>query len=302
MSGLHSFFFDYRGFLGVVLLAIAGAAHAEVYMAPLDRATWQVEKSPVSCRLHQAVPKYGDVIFETPAGKPQFFYVEVASNPMQSGPATWVATAPSWSPDRAAQRIGSVEVGAGRQPIMLDDVEAQRLLQVLRDGMVPELTRPGRDDAAPVRLGLSPVHFQRAYAQYEECIAQLLPYSFEQMASTPIPFERDRVDLSAAARQKIDLLLRYIRAERRSPRIHIDVLSDDTFRRVENLELSKLRGQSVNDYLVSRGIGQAAISMRHRSVRGGGDLSRRSITIRVQRAVPATAEQAPARPKANNAG
>lgn len=295
MSGFHRFLFF------SVMLPIASAAHAELYMAPLDRAAWQVEKSPVSCKLHQAVPKYGDVIFETPAGKPQFFYVEVARNPMQSGPAIWVATAPSWNPNRAAQRIGSVEVGAGRQPILLDEVEAQRLLQALRDGMVPELARPGLDLASePVRLGLSPVHFQRAYAQYEECIAQLLPHSFEQMTNTPIAFERDRADLGAAAPKKIDLLLRYVRAERKTPRIHIDVLSDDSFRRVENLELSKLRAQSVNDYLVGKGIDKDAISMRHRSVRGGGDLSRRSVTIRLQRAQ--VAEQEPKRSKVARAG
>src|SRR5690349_20399890 len=132
MSGFNKIFFS------AALLAAAVSAHAELYMAPLYLAAWQVEKSPISCRLHQAVPKYGEVIFETPAGKPQFFHVEVARNPMQSGPATWVATAPSWNPDRAAQRIGSVEVGEGRQPILLDEVEAQRLLQALRDGMVPE--------------------------------------------------------------------------------------------------------------------------------------------------------------------
>lgn len=295
MSGVH------RIFLSVALLLTA-SAHAELYMAALDRAAWQVEKSPISCRLHQAVPKYGDVIFETPAGKPQFFYVEVAKNPMQSGPATWVATAPSWNPDRAAQRIGSVEVGEGRQPILLDEVEAQRLLQALRDGMVPELARPGLENATPVRLGLSPVHFQRAYAQYEECIAQLLPHSFEEMVNTLIPFERDRADLGKTARGRIDLLLRYVRAERSPPRIHIDVLSDDSFRRVENLELSKLRAQSVNDYLVSKGIGPDAISMRHRSIRGGGDLSRRSVTIRLQRAGGETAEQPLKNSKSDRAG
>ena len=295
MSGFQRFFLA-----SCAAIAAAGAAHADLYMAPLDRATWQVEKSPVSCRLQQAVPKYGAVVFETPAGRPQFFYVDVASNPMRSGPATWMATAPEWNPDRAAQRIGSVEVGEGRQPILLDDVEAERLLAALRDGMVPELVRPGLDaKPEPVRLGLSPVHFQRAYAQYEQCIGQLLPYSFEQMATTPIPFERDRVDLSPAARGKIDLLLRYVRAERRPPRLHIDVLSDDSYRRVENLELSKLRAQSVNDYLVSRGIGKDAISMKHRSVRGG-DASRRSVTIRLERAK--VAEQEPKRSKVDRAG
>jgi hypothetical protein len=41
--------------------------------------------------------------------------------------------------------------------------------------------------------------------------------------------------------------------------------------------------------------------MQHRSVRGGGDLSRRSVTIRLQRP-PATAEQPPKRTKAASAG
>lgn len=278
MSGFQTIVFS------LALLVAAGTARAQVYMASFDRATWQVRQSALSCRLHQEVPKYGDVVFETPAGKPQFFYVAVDRNPMRSGVGQWVAAAPSWNPDRPQHPLGGVVVGDGRQPILLDDGQAQRLLQALRDGLVPELVHPARDgQVEPVRLGLSPVNFQDAYARYERCVARLLPHSPEEMAQTPIRFARDRSDLDGAARGRIDLLLRYIRAAGGTPRIDIDVLSDDSYRRVENLELSKLRAQAVNDYLVGRGIDQAAITTRHRSVRGGGDLSRRSVLINWRR-------------------
>jgi len=270
---------------GMGVLGGSGAALAELYMAPLDSAAWLVEKSAVSCRLQQAVPKYGSVIFETLAGSPQRFYTAVEQNPMRSGSSVLIAYPPSWNPERPEQSLGSVEVGEGRQPIELDEVQTGRLLDALRAGLVPQLTRPAQGDAdAVARLGLSPVNFQRAYLQYDECVAQLLPFSFAQMTTTPIRFDRDRADLDGAARKKIDLLLHYVKAERRPPKIDIDALSDDTFRRVENLELAKLRVQSINDYLVARGIAPASIRTTYRTERGGNDSNRRYVTIRLRRA------------------
>ena len=225
MSGLSKIFPVVRR-VGIVkalavfslLLGGANAALAELYMAPLDRAVWLVEKSAVSCRLQQSVPKYGSAIFETMAGSPQRFYTSVEQNPMQSGPSVLIAYAPSWSPERSEQHLGSVEVGDGRRPIELDEAQAERLLQALRAGLVPQLTRPALDTSEPVaRLGLSPVNFQRAYTQYDQCIAQLLPYSFEQMTNTAIQFDRERSDLDSAGRKKnrFAVALREGRAPRR---------------------------------------------------------------------------------------
>jgi outer membrane protein OmpA-like peptidoglycan-associated protein len=220
---------------------------------------------------------------------------------MQSGPSVLVANPPSWNSNRPAQPLGHVEVVDGHQPIELDEAQAQRLLDALRDGLVPELTRPASankkstaqntkrvnepkdadDDTA--RLGLSPVNFQRAYAQYDECIGQLLPFSLAQMANTSIGFELDRVDLDTAARKKIDVLLRYIRADRRPVKIDIFAFSDDSYRRVENLELAKLRAQCINDYLVAHGIEQKLIVTNYRTERRGRNVSKRFVSIRWQR-------------------
>lgn len=280
--------------LSVLLVAAstaATAARAELYMASFDRAVWQVEKSAISCRLHQTVPKYGTVVFETLAGSPLRFYAKVEQNPMRSGPSTLIANPPSWNSERAAQPLGHVEVVDGRQPIQLDEEQAQRLLQALRDGLVPELARPATevvktasgvaDETA--QLSLSPVNFQRAYSQYQDCIAQMLPFSLEQMANTSIGFELDRVDLDAAARKKIDVLLRYLRADRRPLKIEIYAFSDDSYRRVENLELAKLRAQCINDYLVAHGIEQNLIHTNYRTERRGRNVSKRYVTIRWQR-------------------
>jgi len=184
------------------------------------------------------------------------------------------------NPERTPQQLGSVEVGVGRQPIVLDAEPSQRLLQALRDGLVPELARPGLSDAEDsVRLGLSPVNFQRAYAQYDQCVAQLLPFSRAQMVNTSIQFNRDQAELDGAGRKKIDLLLRYIKADRGVVKIDIYALSDDRYRRLENLELAKQRTQRVHDYLVERGVGADSISISYRTERGGKDLSKRYVTI-----------------------
>lgn len=276
-----------RLFASLVLSCAAATARADVYMAPFDRAEWRVTQSALSCRLQQQVPRYGKAIFETAAGRPQVFYVATEHNPMRRGVGQWVATAPAWNPDRVGHPLGGAVVGEGPRPVVLDDAQAQRLVSALRDGLVPELVQTAADGTAPVRLGLSPVNFRSAWERYQSCTGQLLPYSFEQVASTPIAFSRDRSDLDAAARRKIDLLVRYVVAERRetgrAPRIDIDALSDDTYRRIENLELSKLRAQAVHEYLVSRGIAADSIATHHRTVRGGGE-SRRSVTIRLRRA------------------
>ena len=265
-------------------LLFGSLAHAEFYLAPLDEAGWQVDKSAISCRLRQSVPRYGAAIFEKLAGNQPRFYTQVEQNPMQSGPATLVANAPSWNPARSAQTLGNIEVVEGRQPIALDEPQAQRLMQALRDGLVPELARPAVGNAdKEIRIGLSPVNFRRAAERYEQCLAQLLPFSFAQIAETSLQFEREQVEIDKAARKKIDLLLRYLKADRRPVKIDIAALSDDRFRRLENLELAKQRTQRVNDYLVERGIEQQAIATAYRTERGGKDISKRYVTIHLRR-------------------
>lgn len=270
------------------LILFTAPAWAERFMAPLGRAEWQLERSPLSCRLRQPVPRYGEAVFETLAGGRQSFTLRTSNNPMVEGPAALVAAPPLWNPNRQRVEFGTIDIAGGAEPLRLEGGEPQRLLDILNDGLAPQFSRPllaDRDQQA--RLELSPLNFRPAYRDYQACIQRLLPVSYEQIATTTVSFPPEGVELTASAQQKIDAMLRYVLADRTVKGFALYAVSSDTPRRLENLALAKARAQQVHEYLLSRGIGADRISSDFRGERrgerrGSGDL--RTVTIRLRRA------------------
>jgi sodium-type flagellar protein MotY len=268
----------------VSLVVLATPAWAERFMAPFGRAEWRVERSPISCRMRQPVPRYGEAVFETLAGGRQSFALRTSQNPMVEGPAALIAAPPAWNPTREMVSLGSFEIASGNEPLRLEGAEVQGLLDSLDQGLSLRLARPllsNRDEEA--LLGISPLDFRPAYRQYQDCIKQMVPVSYEQIANTVVQFSAEQSELTAQAQQKIDEMLRYVRADHTATRFALYAVSSDTPRRLENLQLAKARAQQVNEYLMSRGIAATKISSEYRGERGGkGD--QRSVTIRLRRA------------------
>ena len=275
----------------LVLLSwgLSAAARAELFMAPLARAEWQVERSLLQCQLRQTVPRYGDALFETLAGGKRSFTLRSERNPMREGPAELIAAAPSWNPVRQSVELGIVTINAGTVPLRLDDAVADRLLEALRSGLVPQFMRPlqadtGGDEPAIAWLGLSPVNFLPAYRQYQLCVAALAPMAVEQLQTTVLEFPLLQTELSDSARRRLDQLLRYAQADRAVTGFELIAISADTQRRLENLDIARQRLDQVTTYLHSRGVDPKRIRGDYhgeRSDRRGE--GRRSVTIRVQR-------------------
>lgn len=268
------------GGLALLLTALCAPATATTYMAPLDRAAWQVEQSRLSCRLRHAIPRYGDAVFEARAGGGLQFVLSAAKNPMQGGAARLIADAPLWNPELAPIELGTVEVLLGPRPLALDAELARQLLQALERGLAPQLSRPAlADSEALVTVGLSPARFRGAYGQYRDCVAKLLPLSVEQVASTALQFGNQQVKLDATARGKLDTLLGYLKAGHGPATLAIDAVSSETPRRLENLELARERALAVSEYLVSRGVAPQRIISNYRGERGA---RRAAVTVKVR--------------------
>lgn len=261
----------------------AASAWGEHFMAPLARTEWQVERSAISCRLRQPVPRYGDAVFETRAGGSQSFTLRAQQNPMVEGPTAVTAMAPAWNPQREPVDLGTYVIAGGNQPLRLDGSEPQRLLDYLSDGLALKLARPlVTDHREEALLALSPLDFRPAYRKYQDCIQRMVPISYEQIVNTTVSFSSERSELSAQAQQKIDRMLRYVQADRAITGFSLQAVSSDTPRRLDNLQLAKARAQQVQEYLMSRGIAEQKITTEYRGERAGkGDL--RSVTIRLRR-------------------
>lgn len=269
-----------------VLGSLVTLAHAESYMATFDQAQWQVQRSPLVCRLTQAVPHFGEAIFEAVGGGRQRFMLRAQKNPLAGGPAKLTAMAPSWNPARAPIALGAIEITDGTEPLQLGGESAAQLLDSLRAGLVPTFARPLLSDTRKTaNIALSPVNFRPAYRQYHACIEQLLPVTFEQVKNTIIEFARHQQNLSAEAQKKIDLLLRYIAADPSITHFEIRGISSDSGRMLDNLALAKQRTEQVSEYLMSRGIDAKAIESIYHGEHATKNNQHRFVSIRLERGI-----------------
>lgn len=233
----------WRAFAGVLLLILpVVAAHAVTFRAPIDKAVWELESSPFECRMWQPIPYYGDAVFSNRAGYRQEFYLAPTRSQMRQGKAALISQAPVWHPHLKEVDLGYVAV-VGRdneRPIKLREKLATRLLSELFEGMSPMFTRRAwQGDDISVRVGLSSVNFRKAYGQYQNCLTQLLPASFDQIARTRIHFISAKWELTEQAKRALNLIIRYSEADPSIDGFYVDGHTDNVGRRLYNLELSK---------------------------------------------------------------
>ena len=252
-----------RKWLIFLLLLPFGSVQAHNYQARVDVAEWHLEPGPMSCRLWQSVPNYGDAVFETKAGQRQSFYVETYRPVLHEGIARVTIKAPEWRTDAYPRSAGSATVHTGKRPIVLDENSSNMLLAELEDGMQPSFRHTAWDSGRTLDADVSPVNFPNAYAGYVACIAALFPASFDQLRNSTVHFEFDKYSLTPAARERLDLIASLIQLDNSVQQIVLDGHTDGKGRKWYNYELSRHRAESVKKYLESKGVATDMIKMRY---------------------------------------
>ena len=278
--------------VGMIVLCWTLSAHAVRYGASFNQAEWRLELSPFECRMWQPVPSFGDAVFSNKAGESQSFYLEPVSRAMKAGRASLMATAPLWDESRSSVDMGTVEVNDTGKPVILGEQRAYQLLNELYDGMSPAFVRPSwYQDNESVELQLSSVNFRKAYGQYRDCLASLLPVNFEQINRSRVHFITAKFELTRDAKTQLDDVVRYVKADSSVTGFYIDGHTDSVGRRLYNLELSKQRAEAVTKYLVSNGVDEAMITTRYHGERypvidnssAKNRYANRRVTLRLER-------------------
>ena len=283
----------WRLFWVVCLMLVWSAADAITYQARMDEAEWRTESSVFVCKMWQPIPYLGDAVFVANAGEKPHFYLDTDANPLKDGKASLVSQSPVWDPDRGRKDLGYVPVkGRSEYPIELPHQPTTRLLSELFMGMAPTFKRQswyGND--VSIQVGLSSVNFRKAYLQYQNCLADLLPVGYDDIERTRIHFETARWSLTKTARKKLDLIVRYAKADQAISGFFIDGHTDNVGRRLYNLDLSEKRAKAVTKYLISQGIEEARITTRYHGERypvvqnntSKNRATNRRVTIRLER-------------------
>lgn len=288
-----------RLLLQLVLVLFAGSwvlsAQALRFGASINSAQWRLELSPFECKMWQPVPYYGDAVFSNRAGEEQTFFLAPTRKAIKTGEISLVSTAPVWDTARPSVELGVITVTAQNPSVKLGKKQAYQLLDELYEGMTPVFSHPARKaEDEQIELSLSSINFRKAYGQYRDCLATLLPVNFDQISRSRIYFPTAKHELTKTTKTQLDHVVQYVKADPSVTSFIVDGHADEVGRRLYNLNLSKHRAEAITQYLIAKGIDEAIITTRYHGERypvaknstEQGRFANRRVTLRLERDKP----------------
>jgi outer membrane protein OmpA-like peptidoglycan-associated protein len=234
---------------------------ALTFQTRLESIEWTVEGDKFECRLTQPITDFGSGEFVRRAGEQATFRLKSYNPVVGGGSATLLAAAAPWQPGRGDINLGTVSIGSGNILFNSSQVQAGRLISGLIDGRSP-VVRHATSDGRVSEVRLLPVKFTKAFADYQGCVARLLPQNFEQVKQSQVGFPGGGIELDAAAKAKLQVMVEYMKADPTVNHIELDGHSDNGGNRLTNRDLSRRRALAVMDFFKANGIQESQITLR----------------------------------------
>jgi len=273
------------------LVALPG--YAINYYAGLEDSEWYVQSSVLECRIWQPIPNFGEGVFSNRAGYGLQFHLRGGHSTMAPGEGEISAESPYWKPTGDTLSIGDVWVVNDLIPVTVKAPYADLMLAKLTEGLMPTISTHS-DMAAgflDVKVVISTVNFQHAYADYAECVRKLLPVNFRQIERSSIFYASGRTKLAPEVLEQLDVIIRYVKADKRIKRVVVDGHTDAAGDKKANVKVSKHRADLVVAYFKKAGISSRKLVTRWHGDRyptepndtDDGRARNRRVTIRLDR-------------------
>lgn len=247
----------------LLLGGLSATSYGQTYSAGFNNSRWVTASSPFSCSLSHKIPKYGVATFSRKAGSSEVFELQQDEVILPMSLITIEAVPPSWRNDLAPVNLGQTQALAGKTVIRLSPSQLPPLMAQLEKGMQVlfssnQLSTKGTN----VRVGIEAQQFPAAYKKYKHCIAQLIPYSFQQVARVTMTYASGAEVLSAATKAQLDKIVRYAKADPRVLGVIVDAHSEKLIDPATAEAISKIQAELVVAYLVERGLPAGKITAR----------------------------------------
>ncbi|GLP97971.1 flagellar protein MotY [Paraferrimonas sedimenticola] len=244
------------------LISLSATAELRHYRATLDDSSWQLTRSSrLGCELRHPIPAFGDAVFQAHSGKDHnlLFTLDMQIKPDKVTQAQLVSNAPPWRPGVPSRPIAQLTYHKyfnGEVP----KNAAWAMLNELERGMQPTFYyQDWFSQQDQVAVGLSSVRFSQAFADFKQCVANLLPYDFEDIAYTILTYESGGEQLTPASKKQLMRLQEYVMHDPNLELVLVDGYTDSFGSRQSNLKLSQQRANSIKALLVQSGIRQERI-------------------------------------------
>ncbi len=266
-----------------LLTAQAGELHFAV--AP-DESRWSSSGNVLECRLSQQIPHFGKALFTSRAGGGLTLSFLLEREPAKKTRVAHLrAVPPPWKHKTRTVDIARVTLKTGSTPVVFGRNATLRTLYELEKGMSPVLTFKDWADARDqFVVSLSAVHLRPVLQQFQQCTAALHPDGFSDVRDLSVYFASDSSELSHKARATLERIASYLEVDPSITHIILNGYSDRTGDALYNEELSQMRVDAVQDYLIDKGVpAELLVTFHHGARNKGSRASNRRVRIQLQR-------------------
>ncbi|MNM20266.1 Peptidoglycan-binding protein ArfA [compost metagenome] len=249
-------------YLALLTLFASLPAGALTFQTRVENIAWKVEGDQFECRLIQPIDGFGSGEFVRRAGEQPVFQLRSPSNVLGAGSATLLAAAAPWQPGRTDINLGTIRMARTGLLFSSSQGQASRLINGLLDGRSTVVRNYAGEGGRPMEVHVLPVSFAKAYGEYQVCASKLLAMNFDQIRQTQVGFPGGGIELDAAGRARLDVILDYLKADPTVNHIELNGHTDNSGNRLTNRDTSRRRALAVADYLKAQGVPEEQITVR----------------------------------------
>ena len=248
----------------VCLLPMLASANLREYNASVENSEWLLgEQTRLICELKHPVPGYGMASFVTEASKQLNleFVLDMLRLPNKYDTATVYSVPPRWMPGVLQKTIGTMNLRK-QYDGDLPSESAWEMLTELEKGFWPTIHyRDWNNRYDSVAVALNASNFDPSYLAFSECVANLLPYSFEDIAYTVLSYKKSSVELTNYSKRRLDMIGDYLKEDVELDLVLLDGYSDSYGGSWNNEQLSIRRANEIRDYFAAQGVDNARIEV-----------------------------------------
>lgn len=244
-------------YLGTTLLSllVASQSYAVVYSNKLDDENWKVTGNKLECRLTQDIRKAITLQFVQEAGRDTV--VKGVLKRSQNVDGVVINTESAYWSTNKMKPVKIYEAPVVDREFVIDKGVANDILVTLNDGLATSIDMSSGDKAVVL-----PVGFKNSFEEYNNCIADLIPYGYDQLSPMTVSYPSGETNLTEEDMMWLDNLVEYVKSDSTIGRIFVDGHSDGGGKSLINRDLSMKRAELIGEYLVASGVDKERVVVR----------------------------------------
>ena len=279
----------------IILTPILASASMRTYKADVEESDWfNDEPNRLQCTLNHTVPGYGTASFTSFASKTlnMEFNLDMLRLPKSYGVAAVYSVPPKWMPGQMHKNIAEMKIRKQFDGD-LPEQAAWTMLSELEKGFWPTLYyQDWYSQYDKVAVALNASNFGTPYENFVNCVANLLPYSFDDIKYTVLTYRFGGTELTKSAKRKLDMIGAYLQEDPDLELVLLDGYTDSYGGKSKNQQVSVQRAVEIKSYFTQLGVEPSRIDVtghgerRHASpnTTSGARAKNRRVVIRMQKA------------------